>query len=196
MSAHRPTDRLYEELRPLLFSIAYGYPEIAEVVGKTEDNCRQLAVRARRHVEARRPRFAATRERREALAARFFAACEDGDVDALTDLLAADVVLHGDGGGKAPALARPLHGRDRVARVLVNLVATAHRLGLHLRRHEVNGQPGAAFYDAGERLVNVIALDIAEDSVDAVRSIVNPDKLAHAGPTADLRAILRGGGRD
>src|SRR6185312_11752736 len=98
----------------------YRYPEIAAIVGKTEDNVRQLATRARRHVEQRRPRFQTTREQRDELARRFFAAAEHGDLAGLEALLAHDVQLTGDGGGKAPALARALHGRHRVARTVVN----------------------------------------------------------------------------
>ena len=94
------------------------YDRIAEIVGTSEQNARQLATRARRHVEERRPRFEASREQREELATRFFAAAEEGDLEGLEELLAHDVVLHGDGGGKAPALAHALHGRAKVARTL------------------------------------------------------------------------------
>ena len=95
------------------------YDRIAEIVGTSEQNARQLATRARRHVEQRRPRFEASREQREQLATRFFAAAEEGDLEGLEELLAHDVVLHGDGGGKAPAIARALHGRAKVARALI-----------------------------------------------------------------------------
>src|ERR671910_3483460 len=96
----------------------YGYGEVAGIVGKSEANARQLAARARRHVEEQKPRFDASREQRARLAHRFFAAAQEGDVAALEELLAEDVVLHGDGGGKVPALARALFGRSRVARTL------------------------------------------------------------------------------
>ncbi len=172
-----------------------SFSEIAEIVDKTEDNRRQLAVHARRRVDERKPRFAASRERREELAGRFFAAYEEGDLEGLTEILAADVVLHGDDGGKAPALSRPVYGRERVAGVLVNLVASAQRLGLELRRLEINGQPGAAFFNSEGQLVNVVSLDVADHVVQTVRSIVNPDKLRHLGPTADLKQILRAGVR-
>jgi RNA polymerase sigma-70 factor (ECF subfamily) len=88
-------------------------------VGKTEGNVRQLATRARRHVEAGRPRFQTSPEQRDELARRFFAAAQDGDLGGLEALLAHDVVLTGDGGGKVPALARSLRGRNRVARTLL-----------------------------------------------------------------------------
>ncbi|MGH2745654.1 MAG: RNA polymerase sigma-70 factor [Thermoleophilaceae bacterium] len=170
----------------------YPYDEIAEVVGKSEANARQLAARARRHVEERRPRFEATREQREKLADRFFAAVQDGDVRALESMLADDVVLHGDGGGKAPALARALHGARRVARTLAAWGRQGQRLtGATVRRVEVNGQPGAMILDGEDRVISVMALDIADDRVQGVRSVVNPEKLRHLGPVADLRALLR-----
>jgi RNA polymerase sigma-70 factor (TIGR02957 family) len=169
----------------------YSYGEVAEIVGKSEANARQLAARARRHVEDQKPRFDASREQREKLAHRFFAAAEEGDVAALEELLADDVVLQGDGGGKAPALARALFGSRRVARTL----AAWFRQGVNipdteLREVEVNGQPGAVLM-AGGRIVSVLALDIADGRVQAVRGIVNPDKLRHIGEVADVRALLK-----
>jgi RNA polymerase sigma-70 factor (TIGR02957 family) len=174
----------------------YGYDEIAAILGKREDNARQLAARARRHVKERRPRFEASRDRREELARRFFAAAQEGDLDALEQLLARDAVLHGDGGGKVPALARPVHGRSRVARTLSAWARVGARVaGAKLRPVDVNGQPGAVTLDGDGRLISVMALDIADGHVQAVRSIVNPDKLGHVGPLADPRALLGRGGR-
>src|ERR671920_63004 len=122
----------------------YDYAQIADIVGKSEDNARQLAARARRHVEEQKPRFEASREQRDELARRFFAAAQEGEVDALEQLLAQDVVLQGDGGGKAPALARSLHGRARVARTLRAWMRHGVRIaGAQLRQVDVNGQPGA-----------------------------------------------------
>jgi RNA polymerase sigma-70 factor (TIGR02957 family) len=169
------------------------YDHIAEVVGTSEQNARQLVTRARRHVEQRRPRFEASRAQREELASRFFAAVEEGDLQGLEELLAHDVVLQGDGGGKAPALARALHGRSRVARTLTaGLRTTRKRIrGFTLRREEVNGQPGALILDGDGELLGVMTLDIAEGQIQGVRSIVNPDKLQHLGPVADVRALLR-----
>ena len=169
----------------------YPYDRIAEIVGKTEDNVRQLAVRARRHVEEGRSRFEASRAQRDELARRFLAAAEEGDLEGLEGLLAHDVVLHGDGGGKVPALARPLHGRTRVARTLVAWMRAAVRFGgISLRPVEVNGQPGALSFDPDGKLINVLALDIADGQIQAVRSVVNPEKLRHLGPLADVRALL------
>jgi RNA polymerase sigma-70 factor (TIGR02957 family) len=173
----------------------YPYERIAEIVGKSEAATRQLAVRARRHVDEGRPRFEASGEQGEELARRFLAATRDGDLDALEALLAEDVVLHGDGGGKVPALARPLFGRRRVARTLVNWARQASRFGgVTIRSTEVNGQPGALFFDPSGNLVSVMALDVANGQIQAVRSIVNPDKLKHLGPVADLGALLRRSG--
>ena len=170
----------------------YGYGEIAEIIGKNEDNVRQLATRARAHVEARRPRFQTSREQRDELARRFFAAVTDGDLAGLEAMLAHDVMLTGDGGGKVPALARPLQGRNRVARALLNWVRLGARIaGASLREVEVNGMPGALLLDGENRLVGVWALDIAGGEIQGINSVVNPEKLAHLGPLADVRALLR-----
>jgi RNA polymerase sigma-70 factor (TIGR02957 family) len=173
----------------------YNHAQIAQIIGRSQDNVRQLATRARRHVKQRRPRFQTTREQRDELARRFFAAAEQGDLAGLEALLAHDVVLTGDGGGKAPALARSLRGRDRVARKLVDWARIGARLpGTSLRPAEVNGGPGALYLDAQQRLIAVVALDIAGRQVTSIKAIVNPDKLTHLGPVADARSLW--GGRD
>lgn len=170
----------------------YGYPEIAAIVGKSEDNVRQLGSRARRHVAQGRPRFQTTREQRDELARRFFAAAEQGDLTGLETLLAHDVELTGDGGGKVPALARSLRGRSRVARVLAKGIRQISELpGVSWRPVEVNGGPGALFLDGQQRLIGVMALDITGGQITSINSIVNPDKLAHLGPLADLKSLLR-----
>jgi RNA polymerase sigma-70 factor (TIGR02957 family) len=167
----------------------YGYGEVAEIVGKSEDNARQLAARARRHIDEGRPRFEASREQRDELARRFFAAARDGEVEALQELLADDVVLHGDGGGKVPALGRAIHGARRVAQTLAAWSKQATRIpGIGFRLVEVNGQPGALSFDGDGKIINVMALDIADGSVQGIRSIVNPDKLRHLGPTGNWAA--------
>ncbi len=171
----------------------YGYDEVARIVGKTEDNARQLAVRARRHVAERRSRFEVSPQQRDRLAEGFFAAAQEGDVAALEALLADDVVLHGDGGGKAPQLARPLRGNNRVARTVSNWLRQAKRLAdATLRRVELNGQPAALVLDRDGNLINVLVLEIEEQRIVAVNSIINPDKLRHLGPVADLSALIRG----
>ena len=171
----------------------YGYDEVATIVGVSEANARQLAVRARRRVEDRRPRFEPSAAAREALAERFFAAARDGDVGALESLLADDVALHGDGGGRVPALARALHGRARVARTLAAWSRAGERVsGLQVEDAMVNGRPGAVFRDGTGQVISVMALEIAGGRVVTIHSVVNPDKLAHVGPVADLRGLLRG----
>ena len=170
----------------------YGYPEITDIVGKSEDNVRQLATRARQQVKARRPRFTTTREQQHELARRFFAAAEHGDLAGLEALLAHDVELTGDGGGKVPALARSLLGRSRVARTVVKwLQLAAQYPQVSMRPVEVNGGPGAIFLDEQERLLAVWALEIVDGEIAGIRSIVNPDKLAHLGPVGDARSVLR-----
>jgi RNA polymerase sigma-70 factor (ECF subfamily) len=170
----------------------YPYPEIAAIVGKSEDNVRQLASRARRHVEERRPRFQTTRDQRDELARRFFAAAERGDLGGLEAMLAHDVELTGDGGGKVPALARTMRGRSGVARTILHwMQLAAHAPGVSLRLADVNGGPGALLLDLDERLVGVVGLDIADGEVKSISSIVNPDKLRHLGPVGDFEAVLR-----
>jgi RNA polymerase sigma-70 factor (TIGR02957 family) len=170
----------------------YGYDEIATIVGKNVDNVRQLGRRARRHVEERRPRFQTTREQRDELARRFFAAVEAGDLAGLEALLAHDVELTGDGGGKVPALARVLRGRSRVARTLISWIRAAGRIpNIQVRPVDVNGGPGALVLDGEQRVITVWALDIAGGQITGVKSIVNPDKLAHLGPVADYESLLK-----
>ncbi len=124
----------------------YGYAEIAAIVGKNEDNVRQLATRARRHVDQRRPRFQTTGEQRDELARRFFAAAEQGDLPGLEALLAADVELTGDGGGKVPAIAQSLRGRSHVARTLISWRRRVARApNVSFRPVEVNGGPERSF---------------------------------------------------
>jgi RNA polymerase sigma-70 factor (ECF subfamily) len=172
-----PVERAVFLLREVF---AYGYGEIAGVVGKTEDNCRQIAVRARRQVQEGTPRFEASRERREELARRFFEAAGAGDQHGLLDLLAADVVAYADGGGKAAAFPRPVHGRDKVARLLQGRTASGAGIGdVGMRRMEINGQPGAVFLDADGLPLVAVSLDIAEDQVQTLHAVSNPEKLRH-----------------
>jgi RNA polymerase sigma-70 factor (TIGR02957 family) len=170
----------------------YPYDRIAEMVGRSEDATRQIAVRARRHVDAGKPRFEADKERRDELADRFFDAVIDGDLGGLEALLTEDVELHGDGGGKAPALARAIHGRDRVARTLVSWKkAGALFGGARFERTEVNGQAGAVARSGDGRVFAVITLDVADGRIQGIRSVVNPDKLRHVGPVVNLGELLR-----
>jgi RNA polymerase sigma-70 factor (ECF subfamily) len=169
----------------------YRYDEIAPMVGRSEANCRQLGVRARKHVETEKPRFEASRRERDELATRFFDAVQDGNVDGLLALLSADVVVSGDGGGKAPQWATPIVGADRVARLLAGVGRQIREFGLTLERHEVNGQPGAVFRTGDGQVLLAWTVEIADGNVQALRSVINPDKLRHLGPVADARALLR-----
>ncbi|GGN38431.1 RNA polymerase sigma-70 factor [Streptomyces fuscichromogenes] len=167
----------------------FGFPEVAAAVGRSEAACRQLAVRARRHMAEGRPRFEADRRGRDELAARFFDALQEGDLAGLQDLLAADVSLVGDGGGKAPQLARAVLGAQHVARLLAAVFPVLARIEVTCERHEVNGQPGAIFRDRHGKVLQTFSLDILDGRVQAIRLVLNPDKLGHMGPVADAWSI-------
>jgi RNA polymerase sigma-70 factor (ECF subfamily) len=169
----------------------YGYDEVAAIVGKSEANSRQLAARARRHLEANRRRFDAPRQERHELAERFFAAVIDGDLEGLVGMLAEDVVVYGDGGGRAPQWMVPIAGVDKVSRLFAGLGRTMREIGIRVQLREVNGQPGALVRDPDGRITNVFVLDVADGRVQTVRSVINPDKLRHLGPVADVRALMR-----
>ena len=157
----------------------YKFDEVADIVGTSAANARQLASRARREVEARRPRFESSTEQRERLADEFFAAIGGGEIAGLEHLLAEDVELHGDGGGKAPALARAISGRARAARTLRNWAKAGAKWGsLEIERVDVNGQPGAIL-TIDDAVVSVMSLDIVDGQISTIRGIVNPEKLAH-----------------
>ena len=189
---------LLERLSPLERAVfvlrevfGFSFPEIASAVGRSEAACRQLAVRARRHMDAGRPRFEADRREREELAERFFDAFREGDVDGLRELLAADVHMVGDGGGKAPQWARGIIGAENVARVLAAIFPPFVRIGGVAEPHEVNGQPGAIFRDRDGKVVNTWTLDILDGRIQTIRSVINPDKLGHVGPVANAWAVIR-----
>ncbi|MFD5191689.1 RNA polymerase sigma-70 factor [Streptomyces sp. NPDC058357] len=189
---------LMERLSPLERAVfllrevfAFGFDEIASAVGRSEAACRQLLVRARRHMEAGRPRFATdSRERRE-LATRFFDALMNGDVGGLQDMLAADAQLVGDSGGKAPQLANAVVGAEKVARVLGAAFPWLLRIDVTSEPREVNGQPGAVFRDRDGRVLHALVLDVLDGKIQTVRGVINPDKLGHLGPVADAWAIDR-----
>lgn len=164
----------------------YDYAEIASIVDKSEANCRQLASRARRHVEQGKPRFEASRERSAQLAEQFFAACQGVDMDGLVELLAGDVAFYGDGGRKGAGIPFPVFGRDNVIRLLLGLFRRGSDLAVRLVPVEVNGQPGAKILDADGALINILSIDIADGVVQTVRSCVNPDKLAHLGKLSPI----------
>jgi RNA polymerase sigma-70 factor (ECF subfamily) len=169
----------------------YDYGRVAEIVGTSEQNARQLASRARRHVQEGRARFDASEEEREKLATSFFAAVENGDFESLEGVLAEDVELHGDGGGIAPAIRRPVFGRAKAVQLFRSWWRLGERIGgVRVRRVVVNGQPGAQFVDSDGKLISVLSLDIAGGRIQTIRSIVNPEKLGHLGPVADTQELF------
>jgi RNA polymerase sigma-70 factor, ECF subfamily len=189
---------LLERLSPLERAVfvlrevfGFGFAEIASAVGRSESACRQLAVRSRQHMDAGRPRFEANRLEREELAARFFGAVRDGDMEGLRELLAADVQMVGDAGGKAPQLARSIIGADKVARVFASVFPQLVGIHVTFEPREVNRQPGAIFRDRDGKVLYIVTLDILDGRIQTIRSVSNPDKLAHMGPVADAWALAR-----
>ena len=189
---------LLERLSPLERAVfvlrevfAFGFPEIASAVGRSEAACRQLAVRARRHMDAGRPRFDADRREQEELAARFFDALREGDVDGLRELLAADVQLVSDSGGKAPQWGRGAFGAENVARLLAAFLPWLSEIDVTIEQHVLNGQPGAIFRDREGRVLNTWTVDILGGRIQAIRTVLNPEKLGHVGPVADAWAVLQ-----
>ncbi|PRX99114.1 RNA polymerase sigma-70 factor [Allonocardiopsis opalescens] len=189
---------LLERLSPLERAVfvlrdvfAFDFAEVAAAVGRSEAACRQLAVRARRHMGEGRPRFEADRRERQELAERFFDAIREGDVAALRELLAADVQAVGDGGGKTPVYGRGVAGADNVARLFGSMVPALFAIGGSFETRQVNGQPGAVFRDRDGKVVNALSLDIHGGRIQMIRSVVNPDKLRHVGPVADVRRVGR-----
>lgn len=193
---------LLERLSPLERAVfvlrdvfVFSFAEIGEIVERSASACRQLAVRARRHMAQGRPRFEADRRKQEQLAEKFFSAFIDGDVDGLKELLVADVELSGDSGGRGPSLPQTVVGADQTARLLTSVSPHFTGAGLHLEPHEVNGEPGALARDAEDRIVSVMSLEIHEGGIQRIRTMNNPDKLRHLGPVGDVwktRDVIQG----
>jgi RNA polymerase sigma-70 factor (TIGR02957 family) len=175
-----PAERAVFLLREVF---GYDYAEIAQATGKSQPNCRQIFARAKRQVEERRPRFEASRAEADELVRRFRDAAT-GDVAALNDLLAPDVVFVGDSGGRGEAALEPLYGRDQVLVFLAQVAERSLRNGAMLEMAQINGQPGLVVRDAARDLVGVLAFDVLDGEIQAIRSVVNPDKLRHLGPVS------------
>ncbi|MZD04023.1 RNA polymerase sigma-70 factor [Streptomyces sp. SID5785] len=189
---------LLERLSPLERSVfvlrevfAFGFDDVAEATGRSQAACRQLLVRARRHMEEGRARFDPDEEERDELARRFFDAMARGDLSGLQDLLSADVQLVGDGGGKAPQLARAVAGAGNVARLLARVHPAMASTGITCTPRPVNGQPGAVFHDRDGNVLRTFALEVRDGRIHTVHSVINPDKLGHLGPVADAWAVNR-----
>jgi RNA polymerase sigma-70 factor, ECF subfamily len=158
----------------------YDFDEIAGIVGKSEVNCRQIASRARQRVHEGKPRFEASRARKEELAERFFDAAVEGNLDGLLEMLAEDVVAYGDGGGRGFATRFPVHGRKKVGNLIMAGAQRGRELGVvGMRRVEINGEPGAIFVREDGEPLGVVALEISDDQIQTFRGITNPEKLQH-----------------
>jgi RNA polymerase sigma-70 factor, ECF subfamily len=169
---------------------SYGYDEIARIVGRSQEACRQLSYRARKHVAAGQRRFEASGRKSTELAERFFAAMSAGDLDGLVSMLAADAVVVGDAGTTKPNWPRPIIGRDKVGRLLAALGAQLRQAGGTIRPTGVNGGPGALLLAPDGRLIAVLTLEITGGQVTGASSVINRDKLRHLGPLADLPELL------
>jgi RNA polymerase sigma-70 factor (TIGR02957 family) len=157
----------------------YSYDEVAAIIGKTPAACRQLAVRARRHLSEDRPRFDPSRQERDELVRRFVAAAEEGELDDLVEMLAPDVTFTGDGGGKALAFPRPIHGADSVSKLVRVAFDRVADLGFTICRVHVGGQPGMRVHDAEDRTHAIWSFVVTDGLITSIHGVVNPDKLGH-----------------
>jgi RNA polymerase sigma-70 factor, ECF subfamily len=175
-----PAERAVFLLREVF---GYGYGEIADITGKTEAACRQTFARARRHVDEGRPRYETSRAEGEELTSLFLAAARGGDMTSLLERLAPDVLFYGDSGGLGEStFIAPIAGRDQVAAVIRTQIERTAELGASLRPVRVNGQPGVLAVDDDGYLIAVIAFDVLDGQVQAIRAVANPEKLRHIGP--------------
>jgi RNA polymerase sigma-70 factor (ECF subfamily) len=167
----------------------YSYEDIAQIVDKSEANCRQIFGRARKHIAAHKPRYQASTEESDALLQSFLTAARGGDLEQLIDLLAADAAVYGDGGGKTTAIREPLFGRDRVASFVIDLFDKAKQRGITVEPVLVNGGPGLVTHDPQGNIVSVMSLEVLDGVIQTLRGVVNPDKLHHLGPVSDVARI-------
>jgi RNA polymerase sigma-70 factor (ECF subfamily) len=188
---------LLERLSPLERAVfvlrevfRFSYPEVAAAVGRSETACRQLASRARNHMEQGKPRFEADRAKRLELAHLFFNALKEGDVEALREMLAADVNVVADGGGKVRGKGGAL-GAEKTARALMAGIPPMLEMGFLIEQHEVNGQPGAIVRSPDGKVVAAWSLEILDDQIQTIHSVNNPEKLSHLGPVGDLNGLIR-----
>ena len=168
----------------------YDFEEVGRIVRRTPANCRQQAVRARRFIAENRPRFDTDEAERDELVSRFFAAAERGDLDGLIELLAEDVIVHGDGGGKVPQWYEPIIGAEKVARLFAQMGRQTETLGATFEPHRINGQPGVIFRGPHGGVFSVMSIEVVDGKVATIRSVVNPDKLGHLGLVESLRDVM------
>lgn len=183
---------LLERLSPLERAVfvlrevfGFEYAEIAAIIERSEPASRQLAARARRHMGEGRSRFDADRHSHEQLTARLLTALDSGDMEGLRELMATDIQVSSDSGGKAPSLPKAVVGADKAVRLLISAWSQLTELGLAMEVHEVNGQPGVLFRDSAERVISVTMLDVFGGHIQSIRTVTNPDKLDHIGQVAE-----------
>lgn len=169
----------------------FSFAEIATTLSRSEESCRQTAVRARRHIKDGWPRFEPDVGERDRLAQTFMSAFQAGDVDSLHGLLAADAQLIGDSGGNAPQVAAQFVGARRVARALGAAALQSQRIGSTFDLQRINGQPGVIFRDPGGNIVSTWCLEIRDGRVQTIRSVLNPDKLSHLGQVTDPWNLIK-----
>ena len=162
-------------------------PEIAAALDRDTSAVRQLAVRARRHVRDKRPRFAIDPAKADTIARAFFAASRDGDSTVLASMLAEDVTIHADGGGRVTAFRNIISGVDRALRLFAGLARKQHARPVLIRTILIDGLPGFVSIDRGA-LLQTTALDIRNDRIKAIYIVRNPDKLRHVAAALGLAA--------
>ena len=176
---------LLERLSPLERAVfllretfEYDYNEISRIVGKNAANCRQIARRARQHLADQRPRFQASLQQQEQLTRKFMQASHQGDLQGLLDLLAEDITVWSDGGGQVVANLKPLHGAAKIARFLLAIHRRYRKLGFNYDAElvQVNGRPGI-IYTLDGSITSVAAVDIADNRVQSIYFLRNPDKI-------------------
>jgi RNA polymerase sigma-70 factor (ECF subfamily) len=187
LEALSPVERAVFVLREVF---GYEYAEIAEVVDKSEANCRQIFARAKKRINDGRPRFESTREDRDRLATEFLAALSDGDVAGLERLLAEDVLFVADGGGRAPAIQKPMTGVAAVTRFLLGLMRHGERMGALLDLVQANGQPALRIRAADGAMLGIVTIDVGAGRIVGLWNVLNPEKLVHLGRVGDLEALL------
>ena len=154
----------------------FDYGEVASMLERSEASCRQLVSRAHQHVDDRRTRFSADRERAQELSLRFLIACQTGDLEVVTSLLAADAVLVSDGGGKAKAARRPINGPDRIGRFLIGVLQKPGP-PIDYVPASINGEAGVIGLVEGV-VITAVAVEVVDDVITGIRIVSNPDKLA------------------